>query len=41
MTFGKHKGVAIKEIPGDYKRWLLGQPDVDPDLAKALRGEAA
>ena len=41
MRFGKHKGASIKDIPGDYKRWLLGQPDVDPYLVKALRGEAA
>jgi exodeoxyribonuclease X len=41
MAFGKHKGATIKDIPADYKRWLLGQPDVDPYLAKALRGEAA
>jgi exodeoxyribonuclease X len=41
MTFGKHKGVPIKDIPGDYKQWLLRQSDVDPYLAKALRGEAA
>jgi len=41
MTFGKHKGAAIKDIPGDYKAWLLKQPDVDRYLAKALRGEAA
>jgi len=41
MTFGKHKGIPIKDVPADYKRWLLGQPDVDPYLMKALRGEAA
>jgi exodeoxyribonuclease X len=41
MSFGKHKGIAIKDIPADYKRWLLGQPDVDPYLAKALREVAA
>lgn len=41
MTFGKHKGVAIADIPSDYKGWLLRQPDVDPYLVKALRGEAA
>jgi exodeoxyribonuclease X len=41
MTFGKHKGAAIKDIPADYKRWLLGQPDIDPYLQKALRGEAS
>lgn len=41
MTFGKHKGEPIKNIPGDYKAWLLRQPDIDPYLIKALRGEAA
>ncbi|WP_434513813.1 3'-5' exonuclease [Dechloromonas sp. ARDL1] len=39
MTFGKHKGEAIANIPIDYKAWLLRQPDVDPYLVKALRGE--
>lgn len=38
MPFGKHKGMAIKDVPADYKRWLLGQADVDPYLRKALRG---
>lgn len=37
MTFGKHKGMPISKVPPDYKRWLLGQPDVDPYLQKALR----
>ena len=41
MTFGKHKGTPIKDVPADYKRWLLGQADIDPYLQKALRGEAA
>lgn len=41
MTFGKHKGMAIKDVPSDYKAWLLRQPDVDPYLVKALRGVAA
>ena len=36
MPFGKHKGVPLKEVPSDYKRWLRGQPDVDPYLLKAL-----
>lgn len=38
MSFGKHKGTAIKDVPADYRRWLLGQADIDPYLAKALRG---
>jgi exodeoxyribonuclease X len=37
MSFGKHKGMPIGDVPRDYKRWLLNQPDVDPYLAKALR----
>lgn len=37
MTFGKHRGELIKNVPRDYKQWLLKQPDVDPYLAKALR----
>ncbi|MFM8246379.1 MAG: putative quorum-sensing-regulated virulence factor, partial [Burkholderiaceae bacterium] len=38
MPFGKHKGLPIAEVPKDYVRWLLGQPDVDPHLRKALSG---
>lgn len=36
MPFGKHKGVPMAEVPADYKRWLLGQGDIDPYLRKAL-----
>lgn len=38
MPFGKHKGAPIHLMPPDYKRWLLGQPNVDEYLAAALRG---
>lgn len=41
MPFGKHKGMPIAEVPADYKAWLMRQPDVDPYLMKALRGEVA
>lgn len=41
MTFGKHKGMAIANVPPDYKRWLLNQPDIDPYLVKALKGDSA
>lgn len=37
MTFGKHKGAALRDVPPDYKAWLMRQPDVDPYLMKALR----
>ena len=36
MPFGKHKGMPIKDVPADYKAWLLRQNDVDPYLVKAL-----
>jgi len=36
MTFGKHKGTLLADIPSDYKEWLLGQGDIDPYLRKAL-----
>jgi len=36
MPFGKHKGVLLSEVPMDYRSWLLGQPDIDPYLRKAL-----
>lgn len=38
MAFGKHKGMRIADLPGDYAAWLLRQPDVDPYLTKALKG---
>lgn len=36
MTFGKHKGVALNDLPKDYIEWLLKQPDLDPYLKMAL-----
>ena len=36
MTFGKHNGMLIKDVPADYKVWLLKQSDLDPYLRKAL-----
>lgn len=36
ITFGKHKGMAIKDLPADYVIWLLKQDDLDPYLSKAL-----
>ena len=37
MPFGKHKGVALQEIPIDYVQWLLRQDNVDPYLRQALQ----
>ena len=36
MPFGKHKGMLLRDIPSDYKQWLLTQGDIDPNLRKAL-----
>ena len=36
MTFGKHSGMLIKDVPADYKTWLLKQSDLDLYLRKAL-----
>jgi len=36
LNFGKHRGTAIKELPGDYVNWLLRQEELDPYLRKAL-----
>lgn len=41
VPYGKHKGELIADVPRDYKAWLMRQPDVDPYLMKALRGEVA
>lgn len=37
MTFGKHKGTAIADLPADYKAWLLRQPTMDPYVKEAVR----
>lgn len=36
IGFGKHKGMAVADLPPDYKRWLLSQADLDPFMRKAL-----
>jgi exodeoxyribonuclease X len=36
MTFGKHKGTPLAEVPKDYVRWLLDQPNVDTYLRQAF-----
>jgi exodeoxyribonuclease X len=37
MTFGKHKGTAIADLPQSYVDWFLKQADVDKYLEIALR----
>lgn len=36
ITFGKHKGTKLKDLPASYVSWLLNQSDMDPDLREAL-----
>lgn len=36
MTFGKHKGTAIADLPHSYIEWMLKQENVDPYLRKAF-----
>ena len=36
ITFGKHKGTAVKDLDPSYVTWLLRQDDLDPYLRKAL-----
>lgn len=36
MAFGKHKGVALRDLPASYVSWLLGTSGLDPDLRRAL-----
>lgn len=36
ISFGKHKGLNLKDLPKDYVDWLLGQSDLDIYLRKAL-----
>ena len=36
MSFGKHRGTAIADLPNDYIQWLMRQDELDPYLRKAL-----
>lgn len=36
MPRGVHRGELIEDVPADYRRWMLSQPDLDPYLRRAL-----
>lgn len=36
MSFGKHAGKPIADVPYDYRAWYAKQPDTDPYLLKAF-----
>lgn len=37
ITFGKHKGELVENLPWGYVKWYLGTEDQDPYLIKAFR----
>ncbi|MBW8066829.1 MAG: 3'-5' exonuclease [Ferrovum sp.] len=39
MPWGKHRGLRLKDVPEDYKRWLKSQPETDPYILKAFELE--
>lgn len=39
ISFGKHRGELIDELPDSYIDWLLKQPELDHYLIKALKGQ--
>lgn len=36
ISFGKHRGSKLKDLPRGYVSWMLKQSDVEPDLRQAL-----
>ena len=36
ITFGKHRGMKLKDLPKSYCQWVCAQTDMDPDLRAAL-----
>jgi len=38
LPFGKHRGQRFADVPQDYLRWLLRQPDLDPYVRIAAEG---
>ena len=39
LTFGKHRGQAWAQVPGDYLDWMQRQTDMDPDTVWHARQE--
>lgn len=37
VTFGKHKGTAWSELPGDYLSWIVNKSDMDADTKFTAR----
>lgn len=41
MPFGKHKGVKFTELDAGYMNYMLGLPDLDRDVQRAMTNELA
>lgn len=41
LTFGKHKGTPLRDLPKSYIHWLLDLKDLDPDIREALTAPRA
>ena len=39
LTFGKHQGKPLADVPSDYLEWLRGQGIRNPDLKRAVEAE--
>ena len=39
FRFGRHKGMAVREVPTDYLIWVMGEPEMDADAAFTARHE--
>ena len=41
LRFGKHKFEPLRDVPEDYLRWLVREPDMDVDVVFSARRELA
>jgi len=39
MPFGKHKGLPMAQVPLSYMEFMLGLPDLDPDVRKTFEAQ--
>ena len=41
MSFGKHRGIRLAEIPEQYLRWIAAQTDMRPHLRRMIEEHLA
>ncbi|WPU91842.1 DUF3820 family protein [Mucilaginibacter sabulilitoris] len=41
MPWGKHKGVALANVPDDYLKWLYAEGKAHGDLKRYIEGNLA